>query len=436
MGAAERFAAGSAALGSEWFAAMCRRRPQDFTRRRKMGCADLVRSIVGRKGRTLKIELRELRMEHGMPGISPPGYLRAREKLDPAAVAWLATSHAARVYDDGDFRTLAGFVVLAVDGSTAAVPTCAETLAAYGNASTSGRDQAMCGLSCLYDAVNRQILDLEVTRCGFDERSMVAGHAAAARCLLGGTPFLLVLDRGYPSAELMAALDDAGVSYLMRCPGAFLGAEFRACASAGGDAEVGVRLTARRLSKSRRLGAAARDALVARGLTARFALVDAGGPEPERLVTNVGADRLPHELLAAVYRARWGAETCFQMLKDRLQMENFTGTKPVLVEQDIFACAYLLNVAFDLANEADAGLPEPAGAHRMTVNRSYALGVAKAEVMRALLAAPERSEGIMRGVLEEVRGCLVPVREGRSYSRAGLGKPRANRHSNTHKRVF
>lgn len=436
MGAAERFEADSLEIGGEWFAAMCRRRPQDFTRRRKMGCADLVGPIVGRKGRTLKIELRELRKERGMPEISAPGYLKAREKLDPAAIAWLATRHAARLYDDGDFRTLGGFVALAVDGSTAAVPTCPETLAAYGNASTSGRDQAMCGLSCLYDVANRQILDLEVTRLGFDERSVVPGHAAAARALLGATPFLLVLDRGYPSAELMASLDDAGVSYLMRCPSSFLDEEFRACAGAGGDAELRVRLTAKRLSKSRRLGPDARDALLARGLWARFALVDAGGAEPERLVTNVPAARLAHGDLAGVYRARWGVETCFQMLKDRLQMENFTGTKPVLVEQDVFACAYLLNVAFDLANEADAGLRDGGSAHRMTVNRSYALGVAKAEVVRAMLAPPGESAGIMRGVLEELRGCLVPVRPDRSHGRAGLGKPRANRYSNTHKRVF
>ena len=72
----------------------------------------------------------------------------------------------------------------------------------------------------------------------------------------------------------------------------------------------------------------------------------------------------------------------------------------------------------------------------MTVNRSYALGVAKAEVVRAMLAPPGESAAIMRGVLEEIRGCLVPVREDRPCGRDGLGRPRANRHSNTHKRVF
>ena len=118
-------------------------------------------------------------------------------------------------------------------------------------------------------------------------------------------------------------------------------------------------------------------------------------------------------------------------------MEAFTGGKPVLVEQDIHATAYLLNVAFDLANEADLGLPAgPAGLHRLTVNRSYALGVAKEELVNAFLAPPAESARLMDAVVEELKGCLVPVRPGRRYGRIGLNGASAPRHSTTHRRVF
>ncbi len=42
----------------------------------------------------------------------------------------------------------------------------------------------------------------------------------------------------------------------------------------------------------------------------------------------------------------------------------------------------------------------------------------------------------MQGMPGELRGHLVPVRKGRPCSRADLGRPSANRHSNTHKSVF
>lgn len=72
----------------------------------------------------------------------------------------------------------------------------------------------------------------------------------------------------------------------------------------------------------------------------------------------------------------------------------------------------------------------------MTVNRSYTLGVAKEELVGAFLAPPAESAALMDAVVEELRGgCLVPVRPGREYSRAGLNSPSRPRHnSTTHKK--
>jgi IS4 transposase len=61
-----------------------------------------------------------------------------------------------------------------------------------------------------------------------------------------------------------------------------------------------------------------------------------GGEAPERLVTTIGAGELAAGELAEVYHMRWGVETCFEFMKDRLQMENFTGTSPRLIEQDVY----------------------------------------------------------------------------------------------------
>ena len=182
MGASERIGRDLELVGSGEFAAACRRSPRDFTRRRKMPHDALVESIVCRKGRTLRIELRELGKELGMESpISAPGYLKQREKLDPAALAILMRHHAAQVYADGDAPTFRGMHVLAIDGSTANVPTNAATVAAYGGSSAKhGKVQAFCGLSAVYDVIARQVVGLEVTTGGFDERSDLyrfLGHA-------------------------------------------------------------------------------------------------------------------------------------------------------------------------------------------------------------------------------------------------------------------
>ncbi len=371
MGASDRIGRDLEPVRSDEFAAACRRRPEEFTRRRKVPHDVLVESVVCRRGRTLRIEMRELGRGLGMGSpISVPGYLRQREKPDPAALEMLMRHHAAQACADGDAPTFRGMHVLAIDGSTANVPTNAAVIAAYGGSSARhGKVQAFCGLSAVYDVIARQVVGIEVTADGFDERSLVPGHVEGAREALRGEPFVVVMDHRYPSFPLLALLSHGPVD-------------------------------------------------------ARCVLVDIGGEAPEKLVTNLPASFTPEDLRGLYHPCR-GVETCSQIPKDRLQLENLTGTRPALIEQGIYATAYLLNVAFDIANEADAaalasGAPER-HRHRMTVNRSFALGVVKDGLLGMLLAGDGERDGILAGIVGELKGCLVPVCRERSYPRAGGG---------------
>lgn len=443
MGVSGRIGRDLELIRSDAFAESCRSRPADFTRRRKMPHDLLVESVVARKGRTLSLEVREFAREaHMAEPISVPGYLNARQKLEPLALLELARHHAAGVYADGDHDTYRGMLLVAIDGSTANVPTNPGTVARYGSSSGFGRQQATMGLSAAFDVVNRLLLDLTANRGGFDERAEVAGHLEVVLPMVGCERVVLVLDRGYPSFLLLATLADMGVPYVMRCQRNFMSAEFRRCEAAGGDVELDVELTRHRLQHVREADPDAWERLAGRGpLRVRCVLADVGGSAPERLITTVGADELTPAELAEVYHMRWGVETCFQFMKDRLQMENFTGTSPRLIEQDVYATAYLLNVAFDLANEAEREAAGDIAArgykHAMAVNRTVAIGVLKDELMRIVMAPDDGSrEAMMADIVAELGRCLVPVRPARAYGRDGLGQNYANRYSNTHKRVF
>lgn len=438
MGASARIGDDVGFVGADGFVERCRTAPADFTRRRKMPADLLALSVVARKGRTLKIELRELAREAEMDeAISAPGYLKAREKLNPEALLCLAQHHASNVYADGDYGTYKGMLVVAIDGTTANVPTTPETLERYGDASGAGaRGQAVMGVSAAYDAINRQLLDITLNRGFFDERAQVAAHAGAVAEVVGDLPFMLVMDRGYPSLPLIAELVDAGIPFVMRCQSRFMSPEFRRAAAAGADLEIESRLTASRLSKTRERDPGAYERLRGRTLKARYVLLDVGAEAPERLVTNIPAGALSPGELKEVYHLRWGVETCFQMLKDRLQVENMTGTKPALIEQDVYAAAYLLNVAFDLANEAEGGIDQERYKHSMTVNRSLAIGVLKDELIGLVLADDSKRDEMMAGIAAELRRNVVPVRRNRKYPRDGMGSRRACGYSNTHKRVF
>jgi len=442
MGASDRIELDFEFVSSSEFPAICRREATAFTRRRKLTCDRLVATALSRKGRTMKMELREFEKVGVTEHVSAPGYLKAREKLNPNALLELARFHAKNFYLSEDVLDYKGYLLLSIDGSTFNVPTNDETIEAYGNASGQGKAQATCGISALFDSLNRQIINATMNRGTFDERSQVAIQLETVDDVTGDRPYILVMDRGYPSLVLMADLEDAGVPYVIRCYPNFLNSEFELASAKGGDVETKVDLSAKkRLGYIKRKNPGAYERLKSHApLSARFLLIDIGNDTPELLVTNLPAEEFSAEDLKEIYHLRWNVETCFAMLKDKLQTENFTGTKPVLIEQDIFAAMYLLNVAYDLANEAERELRESGRLslykHEMAVNKSFAIGVVKEELLHVVLAPVEKRREMLEAVIEELKGSLVPVRKNRSYGRASSHSIRHNRYNNTHKRVF
>jgi hypothetical protein len=429
------------AVKSDDFASLCRLKSHYFTRRRKLPPGPLLLSVLARRGRSLALEVRDLYKASVIQGgISVAGYLKQRLKLNPAALLFLARHHAAHFYQDSDATvTYKGHLLLAIDGSTANVPTTPETLEIYGNTSSHGRPQAMCGLSCVFDVLNRQIVDLTITRGSFDERGQVPLHKDSVKEVIGKRPWILIADRGYPSLALLCELSKAHIPFVIRVTTTFLSPEFRAMKT--DDEDVTVKLTAARCKWQRQ-----KDLSVYRKLqkqseiALRIVKLPFGQSGQERIVTNLSRKEFSTKDLAEIYRLRWEVETAFSVMKDKLQMENFTGTKPVLIEQDIFAVAYLINVVFDLAQDAERRLWEEKEArlseykHHMTINKTFAVGVVKDEIIHFVLAPDNLKEAIMAEVIKELSCHIVPVRQDRVYKRNK--EVRCNRYSNTHKRAF
>ncbi len=78
----------------------------------------------------------------------------------------------------------------------------------------------------------------------------------------------------------------------------------------------------------------------------------------EVLITNLPTETFNSQQIAELYHMRRGIETAYETLKDRLQMENFTGTKPTLLLQDIYSTIYVSNLAEDIIRDAQEELDE------------------------------------------------------------------------------
>ncbi|GHV40458.1 hypothetical protein FACS189490_05650 [Clostridia bacterium] len=66
--------------------------------------------------------------------------------------------------------------------------------------------------------------------------------------------------------------------------------------------------------------------------------------EAEKLATNVFDENFTADEFAAIYEKRWGVETSYLMLKERLGIENFSSSKEKLILQDFYAAIATYNL--------------------------------------------------------------------------------------------
>ena len=429
-------------IHSDLFIEFCRNgNPNAFIRKRKMPVDDLAFSMINRKGLTLKLELRGyMNISHPGTQISKPGYLKQRMKLNPAAFVDLYQFHNRNFYQDPETElyTFRGFLVLAADGSNINLPTTPETLEAYGSSSRNGtKPQASLGLACLYDTLNRMILDASCNKVKFNEMAVAEQQLLTVRESIGDHPFLVTMDRGYPSIPAFMRMIDNGTFFVARLKKSDFKDEQKALSSDDEDVDI-------QLTKSRRyhyLGTEDEALILSRdSFQLRMVRVwlDDEKTQSELLATNLPRNQFPADCFQELYHLRWQIETAYQTLKDRLQIENFTGTKPILLEQDIYSTIYVSNIAEDIARDIEheqAGRLKNDYKHRMAVNRTVCIGLLKSDLIYILLEKdPHKQDELFQQLYDEISENIVPVRPGRHYHRT-KGQLAGN-YSNTHKRSY
>jgi len=411
--------------------------PASFIRNRKMPLTDLMFTMINRRGITLSLELRNY-MKTAHPGmeISKPGYLKQRMKLNPLAFYELYRHHNRNFYADPGFSHFHGYLVLAADGSGINIPTTRETLDTFGTSSRKGtKPQASIGLGCLYDVMNRMILESDCCKCKFDEMRLAEEQIDRVSETIGASqPFLAVMDRGYPSTAAFIRMMEKGVLFLVRLKSSDYKKEQASLSFP--DTWVDIRLDKSRINHYKGTDIGQRMEELGH-ITLRMVKVPLPEGKEEVLITNLPSETFDSRQIAELYHMRWGIETAYETLKDRLQIENFTGTRPVLLLQDICSTIYVSSLAEDIIRDAEAELDEKEKhrKHKMMVNRTLSIGILKNDLIYILLETDaQKQDRLFQQIYEDISKNLVPIRPDRHYHRT-KGKL-AGKYSNTHKRAY
>jgi hypothetical protein len=119
----------------------------------------------------------------------------------------------------------------------------------------------------------------------------------------------------------------------------------------------------------------------------RFIKFKFANGEDEYFITNLNIAEFAKKEIIELYKYRWGIETVYDTLKNKFQIENFTGQKSIIIEQDIYSTIYLCNIAHDFIRDTEKELTEKGKSYKyeMAVNKNIAIGIIKEELLKALL---------------------------------------------------
>lgn len=262
--------------------------------------------------------------------ISKQAFSEARKKIKPEAFITLFDTIVDWYYKENPWKKFKGFRIFAIDGSILEINNSKRLRDAFDVSKGSYLELARAMASCIYDIENNLIVKAFITKCTDSERPIAMKLMNSFKEHLTEND-LFLFDRGYPSLEFFAYLLELKVKFIIRTPVNYYKSSIKASVP---DQIIELK----------------RNGRVMRLRAIRFTLPSG---EEELLITNIEDEEFGIQDFKTLYFKRWGIETKYGELKNKLQLQKFTGDTPLSVEQDFYATMFLANMASLVKQEAD-----------------------------------------------------------------------------------
>jgi Transposase DDE domain len=408
-------------IGSDAFAQRARHPdfPQAFTRSRKLPLPALIATLLTMRSGSQQALVDTFftqvlsATDHGgdlYRGVSDRAFAKARSHLHMPALSWLNDWVLDRAEACAMVPRWQGMRLVAADASVLmpAIRRCHRTR------SQASADQR---LFALYLPQAEITLHACVHSASTSERAMLI---EALDKLQPGD--VLLLDRGYPAAWLVALLCERGIRFVMRCDKLTGWSSVRHFLRTG-EAQAQVTLNAPSAQDAADWGCApvAPSVRVVRNVstTGRVRV----------LATNLDATAFPAECFGDLYHARWKIEEAFKRLKHRYHLEAVSGFSQQALLIDVAAKVLADNLA-SLVCAAAQGLRQathpPAACTVRRCNRSFAAWTLHRMLPPVLM--------LIGDVVSCITGAITLLARTTRQTHPGRSSPRPKHHAKPHAR--
>lgn len=309
-------------------------------------------------------------------------FSQARSKMNEWGFIRLNEIAVDTFYDKSDYYTWNQFRLLAVDGTRIMLPNHPTIKEEFGECSFGPKadsKRSMAIGSMLYDVLNQITIDAQLApykntnnKSG-SERALLAKHMLKLK-----QGDLLLLDRGYPSFALFFLLKAQNIEFCVRMKGSWW-KEVRKFRESGEKERI-VTFT---LPDKDRIKLAEYPAPAKSPIKCRLVRVELDTGETEILCTSlIDTKQYPLQQFKELYHFRWNVEEAYKLLKNRIELENFSGKTAKSVKQDFHAKMFLMTLSAAYAHPIEERIKKEFKAdqnrkHDQKINRTNAISMTK-----------------------------------------------------------
>ncbi len=263
--------------------------------------------------------------------VTKGAFSKARQLLNPYAFIRLNQIAVNTFYETASYDKWLGHRLLSCDGSRLVLPNHPTVIEEFGQhkfgpKADSARSLALC--STLYDVLNLITIDGQIDKYASSERDLLVKHLDKVK-----KGDLLLLDRGYPCIWLLYLLKAKEVDFCVRMKDDWWIEVNEFFKSDEDEKVVEFNLPKKDYDKL-----ADYKEIITKPIKCRLIKVMLEDGEIEILCTSL-LDPIKYktEGFGALYHFRWNHEECYKLLKNRAELENFSGKKAIAVKQDFHA---------------------------------------------------------------------------------------------------
>jgi Transposase DDE domain len=342
-------------------------------------------------------------------------FVQYRKKIKPDIFKGLSKVIVDEFYTDNELgvKLWNGFRLLAVDGSRLTLPNTEELKQIYGQIRNKGDiDMVQARVSVLYDVINNYIIDGLLSPIATGEGQLALKHLLHVK-----ENDIVIYDRGYTSFSLIYEHLKQGSDFLMRSKTSFSNVT-REFIKSGKSTEIVSIYPGQRTKK-----------LIAKeydknaSVKVRLVRVNLPSGEVELLITSLlDITEYNTNIFKELYFKRWGVESFYDELKNKLKVEYFSGYSNQIIMQDFYAALFVSNVQTLIVSELTDEINEQTkGAkYKYKVNTNLSYGFLKNRIVTLFFSENEMNETI-KELKTLFKKHIIPIRPNRSSLRI-IGK--------------